>query len=64
MPNLRAKRRTDRAVRAVDMEVTVLGVYFLNPGASPQRGGRLQCVGARSGRHYLPQGIQLGGAKG
>ena len=46
LPHFRAERRIDRAVRAVYMGITVLGIDFLNPRASPQRGGRLQCAGA------------------
>jgi hypothetical protein len=51
MPHFRAKRRCDRAVRAVDMGIAVLGIDLLDPSASPYRGGKLQCMGASS-EHY------------
>jgi hypothetical protein len=46
MPHFWAERRIDSAGRAVDMGIAALGVDLLNPRARPQRGERLQCVGA------------------
>jgi hypothetical protein len=59
-----AERRIDNAVRTVRMRITMLGIDLLDPGASPQGGGRLQCVGVQRGRHLTPQGIHSGGAEG
>ena len=46
MPHFRSERRIDRAVRTVYMEIAVRGIDLLDPRASSQGGGRLQCVGA------------------
>jgi len=54
MPHFRAERRIDRAVRAVYMGIAVLGVDLLNPRASSQGGGRLQCVGTQSEHNHIP----------
>ena len=51
MPHLRAERRIDRAVRTVEMGITVLEIDLLNPRTSSQRSGRLQCVEAPGSRH-------------
>jgi CheY-like chemotaxis protein len=50
-PHFWAKRRSDNAVRSVYMGIAALGVDLLNPRASPQRSGRLQCVGVYGGHH-------------
>jgi hypothetical protein len=46
MPHFRAERSCDRAACAVYMGIAVLRIGLLDPRASPQRGGRLECVGA------------------
>jgi hypothetical protein len=51
MPQFRAERRIDRAVRTVRLGIAALGVDLLNPSARPQRSGRLRCVETQSGRH-------------
>jgi hypothetical protein len=51
VPHFRAERRIDNTVRAVWVRISVLGIDLLDAGASPQRGGSLQCVGAQGRRH-------------